>query len=235
MQSIRRTVSLLSLVVPGAIALGAAGPASADVITDYRFDNGSAASSDTELNSDAGDFGFSDTTNDGDSAVETGLSASSDSTFLRSDATGSTQNEALDDDDFFEFTVTADAGYELNLDDLALDGFSEPRGVTMTIYLQSSLGGFGSANPVIASGTFIEAPMTSPDSLTLDLGAAQFDGLSSITFRLFISDDKTQNNQIGRLDNIRLSGVVSLIPEPASVALLGLGALMIGARRRRGA
>ena len=69
------------------------------------------------------------------------------------------------------------------------------------------------------------------ENASVDVSGSDFDNLSSITFQFRFFDNATDNsNQINRLDDIQLSGTI--VPEPASLALLPLGALALGRRRR---
>jgi hypothetical protein len=45
------------------------------------------------------------------------------------------------------------------------------------------------------------------DKLTFDLGAATYDALTSITFRLYIWDNATLQNDLTRIDSLTVEGV----------------------------
>jgi hypothetical protein len=82
------------------------------------------------------------------------------------------------------------------------------------------------AGATAANGTWFNSP-------TIDLSTG-YDNLSSITFRIYVWDERAiGKNNYGFLDNIVLDGV-SVVPEPASVALaiFGVGAVGLDAGRR---
>ena len=136
---------------------------------------------------------------------------------------------------YVEFTITADPGYQLDLDQLAFDYYVQQRtsGTWFTFEVRSSVDSYASA----IAGTYSENPANQGapyENATLDLTGGPYDGLAAITFRLYATSDATPHfNDIMRWDNIVVTGDAPLIPEPASLALIGLGGLLV-ARRRRG-
>ena len=228
-----------AVLAAAAVVAAATAPAQAAVLAEYRFAGGSPASIDGNPQTNAGAFMFTNTTDEAPVGGPTGnadigFSSGQGNAFIRSEATGSTQAAALADDDFFTFTVSpSDSSDVLDLDTLTLtaalqvDGSSDPlKNTTMaTVYLTSSLDGFADEidSDTVAAGAL--------ESFSFDLSGTQFNALSSITFKLSASDDGNDNADILRLDDVVLNGTV--IPEPASLALLGLGGLMLLPRRRR--
>ena len=218
-----------------------AGQARGEIIAQYAFGGGSTASTDTDLNSNALAFTAHSTTNEGVTTdIDTGISSSSHMAYLRSDATGATQADALDDDDYFSFTVNAANGNVLNLKSLVFDlggSAAVGSGFTNTAYVQSSVDGFGSANPIVdqASST-IEgigggAELTNP-GVSIGLTDAKFQGLSSITFRFSFMDDINNSGSIDRLDNVVLNAAVP-VPEPTTWAMCLLAAAALALRSVR--
>lgn len=157
--------------------------------------------------------------------------------FIRSLATAATQSAALDSR-YFAFTVSATSlTDELDLDQLSATLTLTTDNTTSTtnnLYLQSSVGGFGSSNPIISgTGTSLTRTTsgTSTSTATFDLTGVSFQGLSGdVEFRFYISDNVDENGKINRLDNVSLTGDV--IPEPSAALLGGLGLLALLRRRR---
>jgi hypothetical protein len=133
--------------------------------------------------------------------------------------------------DYFSFTVTASSGYLLNLSSLSFQYASSSGFGANNLHwaVRSSLDSYSTD---IASGA-TTANATWYTNPTIDLGTS-YDNLSSITFRIYVWDDRARGkNEFGYLDNIILDGV-SVVPEPATVALaiFGLGAAGLGAGRQ---
>jgi hypothetical protein len=135
------------------------------------------------------------------------------------------------------FTITADTGYALDLDQLAFDYYVQQRqsGTWFIFEVRSSVDSYASA----IAGTYSENPADQGapyENATLDLTGGSYDGLESISFRLYAKSDSTPNfNDIVRWDNILVSGDVNTtaIPEPASLAMGLVGLTLIAGRRRR--
>lgn len=117
---------------------------------------------------------------------------------------------AVASNSFFTFTLSANAGNVLNLATLEFDvakgGTTTPRGFV----IQSSVDGFA-AN--LAGPTDIPTTRPTFTHYTIDLSGASFQGLFSITFRLF-----TYSPSVGstvEYDNLTVNGslgAVSLTP-----------------------
>ncbi len=202
-----------------------------EIIAQYAFSSGSSASTDVNADSDALAFTTHNTTNEGSPEADAGISSSSHMAYLRTDATGSTETDALDDDDYFSFTVTATSGNVLNLESLVFDlggSAALDSGFNNTIFVQSSVDGFGSSNPVVgqASSTIAgvggSPEMTNP-GVSIDLTDAKFQGLTSVTFRFSFLDDANTAGSIDRFDNVVLNATVA-VPEPTTWAMCLLAA-----------
>jgi hypothetical protein len=181
-----------------------------------------------ELNSSALAFAYAGT--------DTGRS-SDQNAFVRSNATGSTQADALADTSYLSFTVNAASGYQLNLSSLKFDfGGSSATGSTLesNIVVQSSVGGVGTGNPILheekknVTGT----PTSFDTGNVITLSASQFQALSSVTFQFRFYDNFDDISHVNRLDNVVLEGTVSAVPEPAALAMVSLGAGALLTRRR---
>lgn len=183
-------------------------PASAAEIALYEFAGGSAASTDTELNSTAADFVKNPATSDW------GFSGSGN-VFARSSATTASEADALTAGDYFSFTVTPDAAYEFDLTELAFDtthnatfgSGTADTGATMEFFVRSSADGFTSN----VGSTFSQAWNTTT-SRSVDLTGAGFQNLQIGTeFRFYIYDSGVDTDINGaRIDNVSLGGAVLL-------------------------
>lgn len=214
------STAALALVAP--LAIGAS--ANAAVIASYDFTNESLASDVSPSNAAASDFsdgsGYSNTSFDGDDREVAGA--------------GSGGNAATNSDngEYFFFTVTADAGYELNLDGIELDaqraGSSPDR---ITVFALPD--GDDSLEATIVDNQRLNTTFTNYGG-GANLQGAAFQSLDSIEIRV-VFHGNNQGGGFNEVDNVVLTGESVLIPEPASLALLGLGGLCLLPRRRRNA
>lgn len=226
-----RIVQLAALLIVAAVG----SHANAALLAGYNFTGGSSASVATIA--DPQNFQVHNTTTETSSGTDIALSSSTNTGYLRSDATGSTMTAALNDDDYFSFVVNAPGGELLYLQSLvfSLGGSTNP-GATLnnTIYVQSSVDGFGDSNPVIdtrsSTTTNTGGAIVVSTIVPIDLTDAKFQKLASIEFRLFYSDDRDTNGDINRLDNVQLIGS---LPTPAALPG-GLALMSLAVLRRRG-
>lgn len=227
MISAPRTLALISACT----ALTAASIAHADVIAGYNFDT-NLNPSEIHPDATASAFVIQSGTNDGNASTDSGRSTGGFHVYLRTDATQATQLAALADDDWFEFTVGPDGVPGITLTSITLDFLADKTvatNYTATVYLQSSMGGFGSDKPVVAS--FSQNSSAGQVHQTLTLGPAFASVTEPVTFRLFFSDTVDENTlYILRADNIVVNGVV---PEPASLALAAVSIGAMAFRRQR--
>ena len=214
-------LTLASLTAAG-LMLGAAS-AHADVLADFDFaPAGDPTSDDTDAGSNAGAFTINSGANEGSASGDIGFSSGGEQAFVRTDATS-----GVGDDDFFSFTITADAGMTLNLDNIVLDAILTTTGTAPEPTGDSTVFVTDESNNVFGSTTFDTGGVTN-SSGTISLGIT---GVTSQTFRFFFDDTVDDGGDINRLNSVVLNGTV--IPEPASLALLGLGGLMLLPRRKR--
>lgn len=146
--------------------------------------------------------------------------------FLQQNITSPDPASAVLNNQYFEFTVAADAGFEMDLTSLTFDaargGASTPRGWV----LRSSVDGYATdiATEVVATS------LPNLSSFNVDLLSASYQDLTAVTFRLYGYGPSTGIGQF--FDNIVVNGSVQPIPEPTTLAALGVGALTLALRRR---
>jgi hypothetical protein len=210
----------------------------AAVLARYEFPSGAVTATTSLTGVTAGSFAFTSTTDEGVLAqIDGGFSGAGDA-FNRSDTTGSTEANALADDDFFSVTLSAtNVGETLNLTSVTFSLTAtndNTDAFTTTAYLQSSVGGFGTGNAVVTgTGNFATrttAGTSAASSASFDLSAPAFQGLSTITFQLRFADTTNSNGDLARFDNFTVNGAV--VPEPSAAVLVGLGMLALLRRRR---
>ena len=176
---------------------------STNVIANYTFDGASATSTDSEPNSTAADFMKNPASSDWGFSLGGNV-------FARSTATTASEASAIADDDYFSFTVTPNAGIELDLAQLTFDtthnltgGGSPDTGAEMKFFVRSSVDNF-TAN---IGTTYTQAWNTST-SRTLDLSGVSFQDVSAaIEFRFYIYDSGVDDFDNGaRTDDVILEG-----------------------------
>ena len=216
----------------------AAGPlASADVLANYTFTAGSSASTDTDPNSTASNAAWV-------GIAESGFSSSTGTAFARSSAVQS----GLTTSTYFEISLSAAAGYELDLSSITFDLGAQNASATDTYEVRASLRSdadndnfqsyilFDQNNSNTA--TYVRAAGVSGtgfSSWSADLSGASYQDLSNITFRFYPRDDQNDANSFYRYDNVVINGaaVSTVVPEPSSLALVFSGAALCGIGRRR--
>jgi hypothetical protein len=157
-------------------------------------------------------------------------------------AMGMWDSHGYDNNAYFQFTLTAGSGYMLNLESFVFDiGLGDP-GLHTVWYLHTSVDGMAQGEH-IATKRILAEPVTDPndpntptavnyafENEVIDLSAAKYQGLESITLRMYVDAVDWSTGAI--LDNLIVNGTVTLIPEPAALSLLGVGALALIRRRR---
>lgn len=196
-------------------ALAVAGAAQAAIIANYTFDGSSAADSAAYANMTAGNFTASDTTLGfiAGTAWPGGVAAD--------ESTWGLATAQADVTKWWYFTVTPDANYSITI-----TGLSFLYGGT-----QAGPKDFGWS----IGGTYYD-PTAFPHTLTLSAqGPFNSSAVSvTITEATTIAIQAWNATSTGnfRVDNVVLNGTVSSIPEPATMGLLGLGALAMVLRRK---
>ena len=122
----------------------------------------------------------------------------------------------IDLTDFFQFTVTPNSGFELDLTTLTFD---ERRSLTgyRTVEVRSSVDNFGAA---LATITVPDNDLTRPQSVTLP--AVAFSNLTTaVTFRIYGYAAEALTGS-GRVDNVVLNGAVVAVSGGAETATVTL-------------
>ena len=209
-----------------------AGNLSAATIAEYTFTGGSLSSTGplgSDIGFEAGITG-SDTSSD-DLRIEGGETAGA--------AIGGAVYEDPDanriaSENWVTFSITIPSTQEIDLTSLSFD-YTEIDPARFLLGFYTSKTGFTEGDHLLglfrassASGT-----LTDNNGTSVNLsGVAALQDLTdeTVEFRFLLGDDSGASSRIHVLDNIVLEGTV--IPEPGSLALLGLGGLLIARRRR---
>jgi len=223
----RRAISTSSLLTIIFGCLLGAPAIAAPIIVQYGFPLGSFLPTTTALNATSAAISTV-----GSSALPAPGIGFPNTLYLEQGIVSTTPAAAVANNQFFSFTISANAGYQLDLSDLTFDaargGSSSPRGWV----LRSSIDGFAAniATDVVPT----DQPTVTPFSV--NLSAAQYQGLlSPVTFRIY-GYAPTAPGVGTYYDNLTLNGLVTqTIPIPSALLMLlgGLGALVPVAKRAR--
>lgn len=232
-------------LIAATAALALSSASQAVVLAEYNFTTASTASS-IAASTTATDVTAGNFTANGNTIAQIGISTAGNA-YLRSNDSESLLANTLTDmvmptltDDYFQVTFSAAPGMTLDLDNLTfLLGHTTDNAdsFTSTAVLSSSVNGFGTA--ITGTGGISRTTAVTTTSSTFNASAASYDlstpeyqGLSTITFRLSVFDDRNENAKITRFDTFTLNGDVNAIPEPSAALLGGLGLLCLLRRRR---
>lgn len=150
------------------------------------------------------------------------------SVFLQQNVLSTNAAQAVLNDQFFQFSIAAIEGMRMDISSITFDaargGASTPRGWVV----RSSLDGF--ATDLGTSDVAGVNPNLSGFGIDLS-GTSLFQNVTSqVTFRIYGYGPSTG---IGMFyDDIAVHGSVEAVPEPATLAVLGCGALALLRRRR---
>ncbi len=151
------------------------------------------------------------------------------------DASLGTLTGTNDPTKYFEFSLTADAGFTLSMSNLNF-GFGRSGTGARTFAWASSVDNFASIianySSLGASGQFTnnngavsfitDSTSTTATNVFLDLSDPAFQNLTSVTFRLYSWNGEATGGTAGLQGPLSFSG--SVVPEPSTYALLVLSA-----------
>jgi hypothetical protein len=210
-------------IISLAFAMSAAITLQAQELVRYTFTNASAA----PLGLPSEGLNASDMIANGNS----GFSSTANNAFING-----LGNIGEPGDQYFEFTLTPDAGSFLNISKLFFDYGGESEGYSISLALRSSLDNYGVSMAEVIN---FESPGTgtngTPERLVANLiEDIDFQNIATpITFRIYGWGDSrfgplsnAQQRRI-RIDNVKAEGTISPIPESAHFALVS-GLLLLG-------
>jgi len=142
-------------------------------------------------------------------------------------------------DVYFQVTLTANPGYELDMDSWSFDGAAGGGTAGQRTYnVKSSVEGLGfNTGGTLASGGFttIRGPAGGSgamQNITADLSSEAYNHLPSLTMRVYFNTLTT--NQNIDVDRLTFNGSVVPVPEPGSISAgVALAIGVFGSRRRR--
>jgi hypothetical protein len=148
---------------------------------------------------------------------------------------------SIDLNKYFTFTLTADSNYTFDMTSITF-GLGRSGTGPRQWQWRSSVDNFASAltsiTPVtgvaVSSGvmTTLDGTASTWTGNVLSLSGASFQGLSSVTFRLYGYNAEATGGTGGFQGALSFAGSTNNVPIPGAMALLGVAGLL-GARRRR--
>ena len=204
------------MVVLAVLAFACA--AQAAIIAEYTFTGSSAASSDAEANSTAGNFSVSSGTLLFTVTSSASWAAIGGSIPCGDSANGWNASSQATAKNFY-FTVTQSSGYQITITSLNF-----LYGITGTAAANA---GWSIAG--VSQDTFARTQSTIGVAYTSPAVSVVITEATTISIEGWAATSSSGNF---RLDNVVLNGTVSSIPEPATMGLLGLGALAMVLRRK---
>lgn len=218
-----------------AAILGMAAGAGADLIaawdtTPLQGSNTVASASSLHANMDAGLL----------ARGAGGTATTFNNTFAMRNANETSLANAIANDRYLSFELEASDGYHIDFDDVFFRYSMQNSATTpREISLFSSVTGFTASDAI--SSFQISGVNQAPAAIDLS-GITELQGVTSVEFRMYMWNapgafDQSglghSFNSTGHGNDIVFSGTVSLIPEPGTIGLLGMGLLGLFAARRR--
>ena len=204
------------MVVLAVLAFACA--AQAAIIAEYTFTGSSAASSDAEANSTAGAFSVSTGTLLYTTSSSTAWIAAGGAVPVADFSGGMNITAQSAATKYWQFTIAPEAGYQITITSLNF----------LYNVTAASAQNLGWSIAGTSYDSFVRAA-TVPTSYA---SAAQSIVITSATTIHIEGWNATSTGGNFRIDNVVLNGNVTAIPEPATMGLLGLGALAMVLRRK---
>ncbi|MBK1832121.1 PEP-CTERM sorting domain-containing protein [Verrucomicrobiaceae bacterium R5-34] len=163
------------------------------------------------------------------------------------DNTDNSTGAAFTNGNFLSFSVTVADGYTMDLNTLSIDTQVTNAFQYSNARIYTSIQGFDDvvddtiAQIGVSSGGGFQALTTNiidfnGDSyLGSNISDADFNGLTDTTVTFYIPwvDNSGSDTRYSDVDNVSLDATVTVIPEPSSAMLLGLGGLALVLRRKK--
>ena len=148
--------------------------------------------------------------------------------------------------DYFTFTVTPNAGYAVDYEDLnlyvAMNGAAGNSAATNDLSLASDVDGFTTPLTTVTANHTAGVGGTENNPISTSLGTTLQGITAPVEFRLYLHSPTGVPNGLGLgwifnagqvHDDLHLLGTVSQVPEPTTLGLLSLSSLaLIGLRKR---
>lgn len=214
-----------SLLFGCGLSIALAASTQAAVIAQYTFDGGSPSSSISDPGWTASDLGL------GAGLPGGGVSSTTETAFNLATETTNSEAGAISGDDYFTFTITANADTIIDFTQLTVDlggnGAGSAPSYNTNFRLRTSLDNFSA--PSLLTDANITTPGGNPivlTTFTADLsGLSNISSAAPIEFRIYNFDNTDASGRFNRVDNVILEGTVSAIPEPSNYALIVATAL----------
>lgn len=225
--------ALTRLATLAACVLVLTGAAQADLLLEYTFNDGTNDTVDptTEAAHVAGGGFVSGPGTGGGAASTNGLQSTGGNPgaqFSVGNVVGADEEAAVADGDYAAFTIAPETDYQLDYTALSFEVARSGSAAPTHYAVYYGIDGFDYGN-ALQGGALADQTVGVFNSIQVPLTDA--DVQQQTEFRLYFWGGTTANGA-ARVDNVAFTGTSELVPEPATLALFGLGALGVLRRRR---